>query len=101
MPWTYLLRCADDSYYAGSTVQPLETRVSQHNLGLGSNYTRRRSRLPVVLVWYTEFARIEDAFAFEKRIQGWGRAKREALIRGDYDALPALARGRRRPPAGG
>ena len=39
------------------------------------------------------FDRVDEAFALEKRIQGWSRAKREALIRGDYDALPWLSRG--------
>ncbi|WP_043642584.1 GIY-YIG nuclease family protein [Nocardioides alkalitolerans] len=97
MAWAYLLRCADGSYYAGSTTD-LELRVSQHNSDrLGAAYTRRRR--PVVLVWAQEFTSIADAFAFEKRVQGWGRAKREALIRGDLSALPALAaRGRRTSP---
>ena len=43
-------------------------------------------------MWNEEFDRIDDAYHFEKMIQGWGRKKREALIRGDYDALPALSR---------
>ncbi|QCW50038.1 GIY-YIG nuclease family protein [Nocardioides dongxiaopingii] len=97
MAWTYLLECADGSYYAGSTTQPLETRESQHNLGLGSRYTRRPGRRPVRLVWHAEFPRVEDAFRFEKQIQGWSRAKKQALIAGEHDQLPGLARGRGRP----
>ena len=90
MPYTYLLRCADDSYYAGSTWD-LEARVWQHNSpDLGAAYTRTRQ--PVVLAWACWFDSIEEAFWFEKRIQGWGRRKREALIRGEYDALPGLSR---------
>jgi predicted GIY-YIG superfamily endonuclease len=88
MAWTYIVRCADDSYYVGSTVD-LERRLSEHNLGLGAAYTRRRR--PVVLVWAGEFDRIDEAFAFEKRVQGWGRRKREALIAGELGALPMLA----------
>jgi putative endonuclease len=88
MPWAYMLRCADNSYYVGSTTD-LERRVSEHQQGLGAIYTRRR--LPVVLVWSAEFARIDEAFAFEKRVQGWGRRKREALISGALDHLPMLA----------
>ena len=65
-------------------------------------YTRRPGRRPVTLVWSFQYDRIEDAFAFEKQLQGWSRAKREALIRGDFDALPTLARKdfskRRSPP---
>ena len=88
MPWTYILECADGSYYVGSTVD-IERRLSQHQLGEGAAYTRRR--IPVRLVWCAEFARIDEAFAYEKQVQGWNRRKREALMRGDFGALPALA----------
>ncbi len=101
MPYTYMLRCADGSYYVGSTFE-LERRLWEHNEGLGSAYTRRPGRRPVTLVWSHEYANIADAFAFEKQLQGWSRAKREALIRGDFDALPGLSKknftNRRRPP---
>ena len=46
----------------------------------------------MVLVWCCWFDSIEQAFGFEKRVQGWNRRKREALIRGEYDALPDLSR---------
>ncbi|MEI2713151.1 MAG: GIY-YIG nuclease family protein [Nocardioides sp.] len=59
MPWTYILKCSDDSYYVGSTVN-LEARLSQHRDGRGAAYTRHR--LPVILVWAAEFDRIEEAF---------------------------------------
>ncbi len=97
MAWVYILECADGSYYTGSTLH-LDTRVSQHNLGEGSAYTRPRRRRPVVLLWSVEFARVDDAFAFEKQVQGWSRAKKQALMKGEYDDLPLLARGRCRPP---
>ena len=77
MAWTYILRCSDDSYYVGSSVE-LERRVSEHQLGLGAAYTRKRR--PVELVWVGEFGRVDQAFAFEKQVQGWNRRKREALI---------------------
>ena len=93
MAWAYILRCSDGTYYAGSTID-LERRLSEHNLGLGAAYTRRRR--PVVLVWSGEFDRVDEAFAFEKQVQGWGRRKREALIRGDLDLLPVLASRSRR-----
>ena len=51
----------------------------------------------MTLVWCAEFNRVDDAFAFEKQIQSWSRAKRQALIDGRLDDLPALARGRNRP----
>ncbi|MCH1867924.1 GIY-YIG nuclease family protein [Nocardioides sp. CFH 31398] len=93
MPHTYVLRCADGSYYVGSTID-LERRLWEHNHDdeLGAAYTRRRR--PVVLVWAAEYESIAEAYAFEKRVQGWSRAKREALIRGDFAGLPALSRRR-------
>jgi putative endonuclease len=88
MPWTYIVECADHSYYVGSTWD-LERRIPEHNAGLGAEYTRRRR--PVQLVWAAEFQRMLDAYLFEKRVQGWSRAKRIALIEGRLDALPDLA----------
>jgi len=89
MPYCYIVECADGSYYVGSTWD-LEGRVWQHNSpDQGAAYTRRRQ--PVALVWAAEFDSIAEAFAFEKRVQGWGRAKRRSLIEGRWDALPALA----------
>ena len=85
-----MLECADGSLYVGSTVN-LEARVWQHNEGEGAVYTARRR--PVTLVWATEFERIDDAFAYEKQVQGWRRDKRIALIEGRYADLPALALG--------
>ena len=90
MPWTYILECADGSYYVGST-RDLDLRVWQHNSpDQGAVYTRRRQ--PVRLVWCCWWDSIEEAFRFEKQVQGWGRAKREALIRGDFEVLPELAK---------
>ena len=87
--YVYILRCSDDSYYVGST-RDVERRLWEHQVGLGAAYTRRRR--PVELACVLEFGHVGEAFAWEKRIQNWSRAKREALIRGDFEALPALAR---------
>jgi putative endonuclease len=89
MASAYIVRCSDGSYYVGST-HNLALRIWQHNQGDdGASYTRHRR--PVELVWSAEFEHIGAAFAVEKQVQGWNRAKREALIRGDFDALPELA----------
>ncbi len=90
MAWVYILECADGSFYVGSTVD-LDRRVAQHQNGEGAAYTRRKGRLPVKLVWAADFARVDEAFAFEKMVQGWGRKKRIALIEGRWGDLPALA----------
>ena len=87
--YMYILRCGDNSYYTGST-KTLEVRVEQHTSGNGANYTR--SRLPVTLVYYEEYARIDDAFYREKQIQKWSRKKKEVLINGEAEKLPELAK---------
>lgn len=90
--YVYILRCADDSYYVGShRGDDLEGRVSQHQNGTFPDaYTSKRR--PVILVWSERFSRFDDAVAFERRIKGWSRAKKEALIRGDFEALKLLAK---------
>ena len=78
----YILECADGSYYTGST-NNLERRLQQHQNGEGANYTKKH--LPVKLVYFEEFQRIDDAFYREKQVQGWSRKKKEALINGCFD----------------
>jgi putative endonuclease len=89
MPWMYILECADGSYYVGSTTD-LNRRLQEHQSGLGAKYTSRR--LAVKLVYGEEYDRVADAYFREKQVQGWSRAKREALIKGEYETLPALAK---------
>ena len=85
----YILRCSDGSYYVGTTRGGLEKRVAEHETGSFDGYTAYRR--PVSLVFQQAFERIAEAVAAERQIKGWRRAKKEALIRGDYSALPLLA----------
>jgi putative endonuclease len=89
MAWMYILKCADGSYYVGST-KSLELRLSQHQEGVGAKYTS--SRLPIELVYSEEYDRVVDAYNREKQVQNWSRAKREALINERTELLPALAK---------
>ncbi len=86
--YMYILRCANDQYYTGST-QNLEERLAQHQNGNGANFTRKH--LPVELVYFEEYDRIDTAFYREKQVQGWSRNKKEALINGELDKLPELS----------
>jgi putative endonuclease len=86
----YMLRCADGSYYVGSTRQEVEARVWEHNNLPIEGYTTRRR--PVTLVFTETYDRITDAIARERQIKGWSRRKKEALIALDYEGLPALSR---------
>ena len=91
MAHMYILRCGDGSLYVGST-RNLDIRMHQHAIGKGAKYTSMR--LPVELVYVEEYESIGEAYAREKQVQGWSRAKREALIAGNFDALPGLSKKR-------
>jgi len=86
----YILRCSDGSYYIGTTVGGLERRIAEHQAGAFDGYTAIRR--PVELVFHQHFERLEDAASAERQVKGWRRDKKEALIRGDFAALPSLAR---------
>ena len=94
MGWVYLLRCADDSFHVGSA-RDLDERLDQHSTA-HIGYTARRQ--PVVLEWCAE-ADIAVAYATERRIHGWSRRKKQALIDGDIGSCSGscATRGRRTP----
>ena len=77
--FTYILRCADGTYYTGWT-NNLEKRLAAHNAGVASKYTR--SRRPVELVYHECFETKEEAMAREWRIKQLTRTQKEALING-------------------
>lgn len=87
--YAYIVRCSDASYYVGQT-DDLEKRISDHNAGCLNAYTRKRR--PVKLVWAGEFQTREEALARERQLQGWSRAKKEALIAGNWERLRLLSR---------
>jgi putative endonuclease len=91
----YMLRCADGSYYVGLTRAGVEKRLAEHQSGVFEGYTSKRR--PVELVWAEQFIWLTDAIACERRLKGWRREKKEALIRGDYEALKALSRTAKNP----
>ena len=77
--FTYILRCADGTYYTGWT-NNLEKRLAAHNAGVASKYTR--SRRPVELVYHECFETKEEAMSREWRIKQLTRTQKEALING-------------------
>jgi putative endonuclease len=94
----YMLRCRDGSYYTGHT-DDLDARLWQHQNGIGCEWTKRR---PVELVWCEVFATRDEAFTAERMIKPWSRAKKEALIAGDWERVSHFARPpheRRQDPA--
>jgi putative endonuclease len=88
--YVYILLCSDGTYYTGVTSK-LEQRIFQHESGFYQEcYTFKRR--PIELVFYFEFTDINFAIDKEKQIKKWSKAKKLALINGDYDALPNLAK---------
>lgn len=87
--YVYILKCSDDSYYTGIT-NNIETRFSEHQSGYKKDsYTYKRR--PLSLDFYQEFNDVLQAIYFEKKIKGWTRAKKIALIKGDFDMLQILS----------
>lgn len=90
--WTYMLHCADRSFYVGHT-EDLETRIAQHETGAIPGHTENRR--PIKLVWSQQFGTRMEALEAERQIKGWSRAKKLALIREDWRLISTLARSKK------
>ncbi len=77
MTYTYILLCADGTYYTGWTTDP-GRRLRIHNAGRGAKYTR--SRLPVELVYLESFETKEAAMSREWHIKHLNRLQKQDLI---------------------
>lgn len=83
--YVYILKCADGTYYTGIT-NNIARRLSEHQTGANLKaYTF--SRRPVYLVWGEEVATYGEALKHERQIKKWSQAKKEALIREDFDTI--------------
>jgi putative endonuclease len=88
--WVYMLLCSDGSLYVGVT-SDIDQRIGQHNFGFDRwcyTFTRR----PLTLVHCSDFHDVNEAIAWEKQLKGWSRAKKLALIEGDWPRISELAR---------
>jgi putative endonuclease len=95
--FVYMLLCRDGSYYVGSaTGEDLSPRIAQHQSGALPGYTF--SRRPVTLVWSEYFAQITDAIATERKVKGWSRAKKQALVNNDWKSIVSLSKRRAGKP---
>jgi putative endonuclease len=91
MPYVYILKCSDFTFYTGST-KDLKRRLFEHESDQGAVYTRER--LPVTLVYQEYFKSIKQAFEREHQIKSWNQKKKTALISGKFDNLKPLAKKR-------
>jgi putative endonuclease len=93
--YVYMLECSDGYYYIGVT-NNLELRFLQHEQGINRNcytYVKR----PLKIVYYEMFNDPGSAIAFEKKIKGWSRKKKEALITAQFHLLPELSKSKSCP----
>ena len=88
----YILKCADGSLYVGHTCN-VPDRVARHNAGRGAFWTA--TRYPVTLVYQESYDFEADALVREKQIKHWSRAKKQALINKDLNALQEFSKRRR------
>jgi putative endonuclease len=90
--WVYILKCADGRYYVGShRGEDVGQRVDEHNAGVWPD-AWTHSRRPVTLAWADYFDSAIQAIAFERQLKGWSRAKKEAVISGQWSKLKWLAK---------
>jgi len=89
--YAYMLECADGSYYGGHT-DNLEARLASHRDGTFKGYTARKGKWLLELIFQEQFASGDEAFAAERQIKGWSRAKKQALARGDWAEIERLSR---------
>ena len=88
--YVYILKCSDKTFYTGITSN-LYKRFESHQAGTyKGSYTS--SRRPVELVFFCEFTDPNMAIETEKQIKKWSQAKKRALIAGEFDKLPNLAK---------
>jgi|TARA_R110000744_G_C18989920_1_gene520433 putative endonuclease len=88
--YVYILECADKTFYTGITSNITERFESHQSGTYKDSYTSKRR--PVELIFYCEFTNPNMAIETEKKIKKWSQAKKQALIDGEYDKLPNLAK---------
>ena len=76
MNYAYLVRCSDDSLYAGWT-NNIEKRMKSHNAGTGAKYTR--ARLPVTLAYLETFDTKSEAMKREAALKRMTHRQKEQL----------------------
>jgi predicted GIY-YIG superfamily endonuclease len=82
MPFVYILRCRDGSFYTGITTD-VPRRLQQHQTGQASKYTR--ARLPVTLSWTRQVHSWSQALKEEHRIKTLTRDQKEALLHAEQE----------------
>jgi len=77
MPYTYILKCSDKTFYTGWTTD-LDNRLKSHNDGKASKYTR--GRLPVALIYFEEYSTKNECLKREIEIKKMTRNQKNKLL---------------------
>lgn len=86
--YIYILKCSDNSYYVGHT-DDLERRLAEH-ISESSNNSYVANRLPFQCVFHETCATRGEAIDAERKLKGWSRKKKEALINGGWQAVKGI-----------
>lgn len=74
----YVLRCADDTFYTGTTTD-ITRRIEEHNTKkCGAKYTK--TRRPVELIFWLDFENRSQAQKAEYKFKKLTRAQKEKII---------------------
>jgi len=91
MYYTYILRCANGTYYVGST-ENLQARLKALNDGRGAAYTFKYR--PVHLVYFEEYRSKIEVLPRERQLKHWSHHKKQALVLGNRERLKHLSKRR-------
>lgn len=86
----YIMASRSRALFVGVS-SDLEFRVRQHKLKLIPGFTAKYN--VVRLVWHESFANVHDAIECERRLKGWRRSKKAALIEMSNPTWSDLAEG--------
>ena len=87
----YFLRLRSGAIYFGAS-EDLEQRLADHASGKACRTTQLDP--PVALLLVEEFPTFSGARTREAQLKRWSRAKKEALVRGEFDRLRKLSQSR-------
>jgi len=89
MPFAYIFRCADGTFYVGHT-DDIASCEKVHNDGFGSRHAAARS--PVQVVYSEICPSLRAAVCRKRQLKTWGERKLEALVACDLTSLKLLSR---------
>jgi putative endonuclease len=89
--FVYFLKCNDGSYHINHAGHNIKEKIMAQKQGLMPDcytYTKR----PVELIYFEAYETLQEALKKEKQYRGWSRAKKEALMAGDFELIKQLSK---------